>query len=141
MCFLCPETILHTNLKACQSLFHWDELCYTVCSHQFLFYTQNQQCICVNPNLPNRPTLLSPLAIHTLLLYVCLYFFLFKNSSLPFFLRFHIQVLIHDICFSYQLRSLTQFFLGHVTFLVSCPECKPTSFSLIPLSLSLISSP
>ena len=68
-------------------------------------------------------------------------FLLFKNSSLPFIFRFHIQILIYGICFSYQLRSLTQLFRGYVTFLVSWLECKPTSFSLIPLSLSLISSP
>ena len=30
--------------------------CYTVCSHYFLFYTQYQQYICVQPHLPVPPT-------------------------------------------------------------------------------------
>ena len=36
-----------------------------------LFYTQYQQCIYINPNLPIHPTPLSSLGVHSFVLYVC----------------------------------------------------------------------
>ena len=61
-------------------------------------------CIYVNPNLPILPTPL-PLGIHTLVLCVCVSTSTLQIRYLYCFSRFHICVLICDICFS--LSDLT----------------------------------
>ena len=67
---------------------------------RYLFYTQYQQCICVNPHLPIPPTPVSPLvSIYLFSMSVSL-FLLCKQNHLYHFSRFHIYVLIYDICFS-----------------------------------------
>ena len=71
-------------------------------SHQF--YTH--QCIHVNPNCPihhtTTPTApqLSPLGVHTFVFYICVSISALQTSSSVPFSRFHIYVLIYDICFS-----------------------------------------
>ena len=78
----------------------------------YLFYTQYQQCICVNPNLPIPPTTpLSPMvSIHLFSTSVSL-FLLCKQDHLYHFSSFHIYVLIYDIFFSLSdlLHSVLQF--------------------------------
>ena len=69
------------------------------------FYTH--QCIHVNPNLPIHHTTtftphprLSPLGVHTYFLYFCVSISALQTGSSVPFSRFHIYVLVYDICFS-----------------------------------------
>ena len=81
--FRSPQSIEQSSLCYIQQFF----ICY-------LLYTQYQQCIYVNPNLPIHPTpSLSPLGVHTFVLYVCVSIFVLRiictiflatqNLSLP----------------------------------------------------------
>ena len=55
----------------------------------------------VNPNLSLHPTPTTfPLGIHPFVLYICLYFCFVNTIIYTNFFRFHIYVLIYDICFS-----------------------------------------
>ena len=69
-------------------------------SHQF--YTH--QCIHVNPNRPIHHTTttppLSPLGVHTFVLYICVSISALQTGSSVPFSRFHIYALIYAICFS-----------------------------------------
>ena len=63
---------------------------YTAGFFSYLFYTH--QCIRVNPNLPIHPTIapatlpLSPLGVHTFVLYICVSISALQTgSSVPFF--------------------------------------------------------
>ena len=68
----------------------------------YLFYTQYQQCIYVNPNLPIHPSPTSPLGIHTFVLYVCVSISALQaSSSVPFFQIPHIWVNIRYLFFSF----------------------------------------
>ena len=68
------------------------------------FYTH--QCIHVNPNRPIHhtttptPLPLSPLGVHTFVLYICISISALQTSSSLPFSRFHIYVLIYGISFS-----------------------------------------
>ena len=68
--YMCP---LSFGLPSCSG--HHSVLSRVPCVIQYvlisyLFYTQYQQCICVNPNLPIPP----PLVTHIFVLYICVYF-------------------------------------------------------------------
>ena len=66
----------------------------------YLFYTQYQQFIYINPNLPILPTIYScPWHLYICSLHLCPTS-AFKQVHLYHFSRFHIYVLIYDICFS-----------------------------------------
>ena len=71
-------------------------------SHQF--YTH--QCIHVSPNLPIHhtptptPLPLSPLGVHTFVLYICVSISALQTGSSVPFSRFHIYALIYGICLS-----------------------------------------
>ena len=71
-------------------------------SHQY--YTH--QCIHVNPNRPIQhttiptPPWLSPLGVHTFVLYICVSISALQTGSSVPCSRFHIHALIYDICFS-----------------------------------------
>ena len=69
----------------------------------YLFYTQ--QCIHVNPNLPIHPTPLPPMVYIRLFSTSVSPFLLCKQVHLYHFSRFHIYMLIYEICFS--LSDLT----------------------------------
>ena len=64
----------------------------------YLYYTQYQQYIYVNPNLLFNPPLFPPWCPQVCSLHPCLYFC--RQVHLYPFARFHIYVLIHNICFS-----------------------------------------
>ena len=67
-----------------------------------LFYTQYQQCICVNPNLPIPPTQPFPLGIHTFVRYVSVSISALQiGSSVPFFQIPHICIEIRYLFFSF----------------------------------------
>ena len=77
----------------------------------YLFYTQYQQCIYVNPNLPIHPTLpFTPWYPYICSLRLCLYFFFVNKIVYTNFFRFYIYALIYGICFSLSdlLHSLWQ---------------------------------
>ena len=54
----------------------------------------------VNPTLSIHPSSSSPLGVHTFVLFVCVSVSALQMGSSVHFSRFHIYVLIHDICFS-----------------------------------------
>ena len=67
----------------------------------YLFYTYYQQCIYVNSNLPIHPTLpFPPWYPYVCSLHLCLYFCFVNKIVYTSFFRFHMYVLIYDICFS-----------------------------------------
>ena len=70
-----------------------------------LFYTQYQQCVCVNPNLPTPPTPPAPcfsLGIHTFVFYVCVSISALQTrSSIPFFQIPHICINTLYLFFSF----------------------------------------
>ena len=69
------------------------------------FYTDH--CIHVNPNRPihhtttTTPLPVSPLGVHTFVLYICISISALQTGSSVPFSRFHIYALIHNICFSF----------------------------------------
>ena len=88
----------------------------------YLFYTQYQQCIYDNPNLPVHPTSpFPPWYPYVCSLHLCLYFCFVNKIEYANFFRFHIYVLIYDICF-----SLTYFTLFTVARTWKQPKCPST---------------
>ena len=65
----------------------------------YLFYTQYQQCIYVNPNLPIQTTPHPPWYPYVCSLRLCLYFCFVNKMVYTNFFRFHIYVLIYDVSF------------------------------------------
>ena len=69
----------------------------------YLFYTY--QCIYVNPNLPVHPIPLSPLGVHTFVIYICVSISALQTgSSVPFFQIPHICI---NIQYLFSLSDLT----------------------------------
>ena len=86
-------------------------LCYTVDSDQLSVVYNTQQCICVNPNLPIHPNLLSPLvSISLFSTYLCLYF-CFVNKFIYYFSRFYICLILYRYYTVFVFLFLTYFTL------------------------------
>ena len=102
----------------------------------YLFYTQYQKCVCVNPCLPIHPLLPRPLRVCTFRLQVCVSISVSQiRSSIYHFSRFRIHALIHNICFS--LIAMAPADLKYILLKMKNSNISQSSFagSIIPDSI------